>query len=1214
MCFSSVDCDCQAATIFHLQESAKSSEARGVSGRDVVLGAAQCSSPHGGKMSSSRSLLSPPASTPATAAASYTEPSSNLLLGSPTTSASFNTPLSPVTKPAQVLHVSSSFNTLSKELESSGVNIENKSISFSVNSSSAVIISTSLEPTACGPASASCRSASPVISSSANTSSLPNSTCIGLKSGVLAQEPHQTTPKISSSDILGLGSSVLVPAVCWQQAEEEVCAALYDLGLSGRGIDKDQLFSSTEGATCGETRPPVLGEEQKIGEEEDFGAEHNILMQGEGWGECPAVEGSGEGESPETGSGGVGGSLEGSSSCGSNVSSNPREWSQSIDHLLSDPNGVSVFMNFLKEENGCCNTLDFFFACKGLERQPSENLRQLLPLIWKKFIRNYNVRVSPETHADLAEKIHQGDLSADMFRVAQREALDFLRETSYPVFLQSQMYVEQLQLYYAEQQKLLDLSDHERRNQGNLLQQNQNLGFSSQYYPKQSEDHCLGSSSLQSGYCSTANLKWGHSPGALPTLYEHETPTSLPAIAPPGCMKLLSSGLRGTPEDDLMCLVPSAAKRPQLSSKNLAATAFQRAAPVGYKHDGDTGYCGSSSKLARKEKMLLKDNLRLNEELRLKHKQQQSYLASAGGTASFVVPRTQLPVCPSTNLAKHPEQFARVLTEKLEAVLRKREGNEKVQRAFKKIQESEGSADVYRREHAVNSLPPSVLMNKIMEKIPLDDDVSEQAILDQHVSRVWQDSSRGSPVCFPSSPPRMMSYRTTAPLHHHHHHFLNYNANASNAPLVTKNKASHVPNKSSKTPFRSSNYQGLVQQSQKAEHQYPLSGTSPYTDYPASPSMPPSRSLHHLRSRDQNSMDVYGAFSSDSGTVPDFRESSARTGRRHQPSGVSKTRSVPENMMDSCAGSGSERYPSSSGSGSRGRTTGGGGSELTDSGVSVISDSRHSLLTTTQPSSVHQRVETWLQDTSDSSGRKLTQSLREPADDRTFIPNSVRCDSSSSTGRWQPQQQQQVGAPPDHLRRRHRAANTVGAAGDVNRRANTASPAAATSTSRYGGTGGGATSASAVTSAITSCGTNSSGTKTITTTNAPTSDRNTSSSSGSTMRKPIKASSNKSTTGGGGGSDGQSSCSRGSDGSCLTESTTVVYSFCDDSVPFVIKIVARSITLKRFKQHLPKRGNYRFFFKKHCEEFGVIQEEMTEDEEVLPIYEGRIFAQIRKAD
>ena len=45
------------------------------------------------------------------------------------------------------------------------------------------------------------------------------------------------------------------------------------------------------------------------------------------------------------------------------------------------------------------------------------------------------------------------------------------------------------------------------------------------------------------------------------------------------------------------------------------------------------------------------------------------------------------------------------------------------------------------------------------------------------------------------------------------------------------------------------------------------------------------------------------------------------------------------------AGSGSERYPSSIGSGSRGRSGGNAGADLTDSGVSVISDSRNSLLT-----------------------------------------------------------------------------------------------------------------------------------------------------------------------------------------------------------------------------------------------------------------------------
>lgn len=40
----------------------------------------------------------------------------------------------------------------------------------------------------------------------------------------------------------------------------------------------------------------------------------------------------------------------------------------------------------------------------------------------------------------------------------------------------------------------------------------------------------------------------------------------------------------------------------------------------------------------------------------------------------------------------------------------------------------------------------------------------------------------------------------------------------------------------------------------------------------------------------------------------------------------------------------------------------------------------------------------------------------------------------------------------------------------------------------------------------------------------------------------------------------------------------------------------------------------RFFFKKQCEEFGLILEEMTEEDQVVPLHEGKIFAQIRKAD
>lgn len=92
----------------------------------------------------------------------------------------------------------------------------------------------------------------------------------------------------------------------------------------------------------------------------------------------------------------------------------------------------------------------------------------------------------------------------------------------------------------------------------------------------------------------------------------------------------------------------------------------------------------------------------------------------------------------------------------------------------------------------------------------------------------------------------------------------------------------------------------------------------------------------------------------------------------------------------------------------------------------------------------------------------------------------------------------------------------------------------------------------------------------------------------------------------------------GSAGSSTTTSapevTTIVYNFHDDAVPFVTRVPTFPVTLKRFKQHLPKKGNYRFFFKKHCEEFGLINEEITEDSVNLPLFEGKIFAQIRKAD
>jgi axin 1 len=42
-----------------------------------------------------------------------------------------------------------------------------------------------------------------------------------------------------------------------------------------------------------------------------------------------------------------------------------------------------------------------------------------------------------------------------------------------------------------------------------------------------------------------------------------------------------------------------------------------------------------------------------------------------------------------------------------------------------------------------------------------------------------------------------------------------------------------------------------------------------------------------------------------------------------------------------------------------------------------------------------------------------------------------------------------------------------------------------------------------------------------------------------------------------------------------SEYTTVVFSFCDEQFPYRTKIPGRSVTLRQFKEYLPKRGSYR---------------------------------------
>lgn len=87
------------------------------------------------------------------------------------------------------------------------------------------------------------------------------------------------------------------------------------------------------------------------------------------------------------------------------------------------------------------------------------------------------------------------------------------------------------------------------------------------------------------------------------------------------------------------------------------------------------------------------------------------------------------------------EEFAQQLTEKLEAYKRKQEAEEKFNRKLMEIEYE----------------PQKTLADMIREKLQVEEqDSDNQAILDQHVSRVWSDST-------PSRSPRLSSPRPRSP-------------------------------------------------------------------------------------------------------------------------------------------------------------------------------------------------------------------------------------------------------------------------------------------------------------------------------------------------------------------------------------------------------------------------------------------------------------------
>ncbi|KAK1878524.1 Segment polarity protein dishevelled like DVL-3 [Dissostichus eleginoides] len=79
--------------------------------------------------------------------------------------------------------------------------------------------------------------------------------------------------------------------------------------------------------------------------------------------------------------------------------------------------------------------------------------------------------------------------------------------------------------------------------------------------------------------------------------------------------------------------------------------------------------------------------------------------------------------------------------------------------------------------------------------------------------------------------------------------------------------------------------------------------------------------------------------------------------------------------------------------------------------------------------------------------------------------------------------------------------------------------------------------------------------------------------------------------------------------------TKIIYHLDDQETPYLVKlsVPADKVTLADFKNVL-KKPNYKFFFKSMDDDFGVVKEEISDDNAKLPCFNGRVVSWLVSGD
>lgn len=840
------------------------------------------------------------------------------------------------------------------------------------------------------------------------------------------------------------------------------------------------------------------------------------------------------------------------------------KWAQTLRNLLQDSKGVELFKHYLELER-CEDCLNFWFACEGLKKQSpdnSERIQALIKVIYRKYLRSHNaIHIGASTRKNISDKLAtQGHCEHSIFDDAQHEVEQNIAKSTYPNFLKSEIYLQ----YVRSMQN----------------------GFS-----------CHQSDSSN----STASPSCSNSDGALETVLEDcELNLSSPSSALPLTTKhLIATQKFRARYSDVRRPEASAGLYLQQNSNSRTSNPYHAmygtVIPISAQdselqslssgaHTDDTVSLTDSSvdgvptvgnrKYLKQQHRAMRQNANQNKDL-LCHR--------------TFIPRTQRLPVESISPSK-PDQFAATLIQKLEAVKRSQESQERVDESLRKLEHEESKCYPCKGDDRCGHMLPSfstILLTATMkDKLAIGDESNDQSILDEHVSRIWNDSAHQTPTRSPgrhSSPPR------------------------SHSPERRRVSAPPVPN--------------------------PYSTKNPYlAGHP-----------HHRHRKDR---DVLSMFSNDSGAVPDSVDSegslclgaipgvSMTDGmggipfyHKHGHHHSTKSKVVGE-FVDHPRSCTVEPYGAPVGDGqkkSRETSKRSGKKSFLDSSSSGI-DSGVSLAyepNSQPPLSVNSRekVMSWVLENEkyngshpsdsekDSSTRHKkstysTLSSTSPGPNRSgrikkpVVYNASRSGSLERGGHVprlsplpQPNQpfmsdpSMPILPPPNTTTQLEEARRRL-EDDTKNKLAKSKSGSSSKDRTLYLDLAKGNRASS---NKIAFQGTSLDLEDGVI--NSKKSSKKPSTSVPPVVMTPNSSSSD-------------------------ADITIVGYHFVGESVPYRSKLPGKNISLKQFKSLITKKGSFRYFFKSESDDFGtgIVYEEVSEDSEVLPLWEGKIFARLESID